>query len=94
MECALSRCNSFVTPLKHFFQNVSHTALTSGPVPLHTEINRQHEKDFEKIVEGILACSGFVTSLTNRTYRRVPLFRSAGLVQQQGDRRRVCIGLE
>lgn len=31
---------------------------------MHTEINRQHEKDFEKIVEGILACSGFVTSLT------------------------------
>ena len=47
-----------------FLSNVSHTALTSGPFLCIQKSIGNMKKIFEKIVEGILACSGFVTSLT------------------------------
>ena len=52
------------------------------------------KKIFEKIVEGILACSGFVTSLTIVLIVVFLFSEALRLVQQQGDRRRVCIGFE
>ncbi len=47
-----------------FLSNVSHTALTFNPFLCIQKSIVGMKKIFEKIVEGILACSGFVTSLT------------------------------
>lgn len=47
-----------------FFSNDSHTALISTPFLCTQKKIGNMKKVFEKIVEGILACSGFVTSLT------------------------------
>ena len=47
-----------------FLSNVSHTALTFNPFLCIQKSIVGMKKIFEKIVEGILACSGFVTSIT------------------------------
>lgn len=47
-----------------FLSNDSHTALISTPFLCAQKKVGNMKKVFEKIIEGILACSGFVTSLT------------------------------
>ena len=47
-----------------FLSNNSHTALISTPFLCAQKKVGNMKKVFEKIIEGILACSGFVTSLT------------------------------
>ena len=47
-----------------FLSNDSHTALISTPFLCAQKKVGNMKNVFEKIIEGILACSGFVTSLT------------------------------
>ena len=77
-----------------FLSNDSHTALISTPFLCAQKKVGNMKKVFEKIIEGILACSGFVTSLTIVLIVLFLFSEAVGLFHRPGNRRGVCLGIK